>query len=127
PQVVHSGRAAYAERSFLLVETPVDNARLQRSPSPMAQLNKVHSLPKQPPHSIEAEQSLLGGLMLDNRVFYDLADRLHAADFYRADHQLIYRAISDLISATKPCDFVTLSEHLRNKGTLEEAGGIAYL
>ncbi len=83
--------------------------------------------PKQPPHSIEAEQSVLGGLMLDNRVFYDLADSLAPEDFYRADHQLIYRAIGELIGATKPCDFVTLSEHLRNQGRLEEAGGIAYL
>jgi replicative DNA helicase len=85
------------------------------------------SLPKHPPHSIEAEQSVLGGLMLDNRPFFDLADRLAADDFYRADHQLIYRAIGELISAIKPCDFVTLSEHLRNQGKLEEAGGIAYL
>jgi replicative DNA helicase len=83
--------------------------------------------PKQPPHSIEAEQSVLGGLMLDNRVFYDLADVLEATDFYRADHQLIYESIGQLISANKPCDFVTLSEHLRNLGKLEEAGGIAYL
>jgi replicative DNA helicase len=93
----------------------------------MAQLNKVHPLPKHPPHSIEAEQSVLGGLMLDNRPYYDLADRLSAEDFYRADHQMIYRAIGELISANKPCDFVTLSEHLRNQGKLEEAGGIAYL
>jgi replicative DNA helicase len=83
--------------------------------------------PKQPPHSIEAEQSVLGGLMLDNRVFYDLADKLGAADFYRADHQVIYRGVGELISANKPCDFVTLSEHLRNQGRLEDAGGIAYL
>lgn len=83
--------------------------------------------PKQPPHSIEAEQSVLGGLMLDNRIFYDLADQISDSDFYRADHQLIYRAIGELISANKPCDFVTLSEHLRNQGKLEEAGGIAYL
>jgi replicative DNA helicase len=83
--------------------------------------------PKQPPHSIEAEQSVLGGLMLDNRIFYDLADQIAASDFYRADHQLIYDAIGELISANKPCDFVTLSEHLRNKGKLEDAGGIAYL
>jgi replicative DNA helicase len=98
-----------------------------RSTRDMAQPNKIHTLPKQPPHSIEAEQSVLGGLMLDNRAFYDLADRLHATDFYRADHQLIYRAIGELISASKPCDFVTLSEHLRNQGRLDEAGGIAYL
>lgn len=83
--------------------------------------------PKQPPYSIEAEQSVLGGLMLDNRAWNELADRLAEVDFYRADHQLIYRAISDLVGAARPCDFVTLSEYLRTRGKLEEAGGLAYL
>jgi replicative DNA helicase len=83
--------------------------------------------PKQPPYSIEAEQSVLGGLLLDNRAWNDLADRLAETDFYRADHQLIYRATCELIAAGKPCDFVTLSEHLRAQSKLEEAGGLAYL
>lgn len=83
--------------------------------------------PKQPPHSIEAEQAVLGGLMLDNRAWYDLTDRLSDSDFYRQDHQLIYRGIFDLISAGKPCDFVTLSDHLRELGKLDAAGGLAYL
>jgi replicative DNA helicase len=88
---------------------------------------KIQSLPKQPPHSIEAEQSVLGGLMLNNPIWNEIADKLTDADFYRADHQLIYRAICDLIGAGKACDFVTLSEHLRHQGRLDEAGGIAYL
>jgi replicative DNA helicase len=88
---------------------------------------KVQSLPKQPPHSIEAEQSVLGGLMLNNAAWNDLADKLKAQDFYRADHRVIYRAISELIDANKPCDFVTLTEFLRHQGQLEEAGGLAYL
>ncbi len=83
--------------------------------------------PKLPPYSIEAEQSVLGGLMLDNRAWNELADRLAAEDFYREDHQLIYRAISELVGANRPCDFVTLSEHLKNQGRLDEAGGLAYL
>ena len=83
--------------------------------------------PKQPPYSIEAEQSVLGGLLLDNRAWNDLADRLSETDFYRADHGLIYRAICDLIGANRPCDFVTLSEHLRAQEKLEQAGGLAYL
>jgi replicative DNA helicase len=57
---------------------------------------RIQPQPKQPPHSIEAEQSVLGGLMLDNRRWDDLADRLSAEDFYRQDHQLIYSAISAL-------------------------------
>jgi replicative DNA helicase len=88
---------------------------------------RVQSLPKQPPHSIEAEQSVLGGLMLNNKLYFELADKLAEADFYRADHQLVYRGIGELIGANKPCDFVTLSEHLRHQGRLDDAGGVAYL
>ena len=83
--------------------------------------------PQQPPHSIEAEMSVLGGLMLDNRIWHELADKLSAEDFYRADHRQIFNAIGRLLDANKACDFVTLSEHLRNQGALEAAGGIAYL
>ncbi|MGH8457696.1 MAG: replicative DNA helicase, partial [Stenotrophobium sp.] len=83
--------------------------------------------PKLPPHSIEAEQSVLGGLMLDNRAWNDLSDRISAQDFYRADHQLIYSAIAELCGSNKPCDFITLCEHLRHHNRLEEAGGVSYL
>ncbi|MBI3171729.1 MAG: replicative DNA helicase [Hydrocarboniphaga effusa] len=93
----------------------------------MAQPKLVTLQPKQPPHSIEAEQSVLGGLMLNNKAYFELADRLAAADFYRSDHQIIYRAIGELIGANKACDFVTLSEHLRHQSRLDEAGGVAYL
>jgi len=88
---------------------------------------RIQNLPKQPPHSIEAEQSVLGGLMLNNRIWNELADKVVPEDFYRADHQLIYRAICELIGGGKACDFVTLTEHLRNQGRLEEAGGAGYL
>src|SRR5688572_5063272 len=88
---------------------------------------RLQGLPKQPPHSIEAEQSVLGGLMLNNKAWFELADKVFAPDFYRADHQLIYKAIGELIGAGKACDFVTLSEHLRHQGRLEEAGGAGYL
>src|SRR5687768_13426211 len=83
--------------------------------------------PKHPPHSIEAEQSVLGGLLLDNRKWDDIADRLAATDFYREDHQVIFGAIAQLIGANKPCDFVTLSEHLRQHGDLDSVGGLSYL
>jgi len=88
---------------------------------------RLQNLPKQPPHSIESEQSVLGGLLLNNALYFELADKLSEADFYRADHQLIYRAIGELVGANKPCDFVTLTEHLRNQGRVDDAGGPAYL
>lgn len=83
--------------------------------------------PRQPPYSVEAEQSVLGGLILDNRRFEEVSAQLRDADFYRSDHQLIYQAIGALINANKPCDFVTLSEALRESGQLEDAGGLAHL
>ena len=88
---------------------------------------RVQSLPKQPPHSIEAEVSVLGGLLLNNALYFDLADKLTETDFYRADHQMLYRGIAELIGANKACDFVTLTEHLRNAGRLDDAGGAAYV
>jgi replicative DNA helicase len=93
----------------------------------MAQIRSLTPPPRQAPYSIETEQAVLGGLLLDNRAWNDIADRLGEQDFYRADHQLIWRGICDLIGAAKPCDFVTLTEHLRLRGQLEEAGGLSYL
>jgi replicative DNA helicase len=80
-----------------------------------------------PPHSIEAEQAVLGGLMLDNRSWDAIADRLVAEDFYRRDHQLIFEAISDLGGKGEPSDAVTLSEWLERKGLADQTGGLVYL
>ncbi|MEX2517569.1 MAG: replicative DNA helicase [Gammaproteobacteria bacterium] len=80
-----------------------------------------------PPHSIPAEQSVLGGLLIDNRTWDSIAELLHEEDFYRRDHRLIFRAIGRLISDAKPCDIITLSEWLDNSGILNEAGGHDYL
>lgn len=88
---------------------------------------RVQSLPKQPPHSIEAEQSVLGGLMLRNDAFADVSRKVSAEDFYRTDHQLLFSAITEMLAARKPCDFVTLTEHLRNAGRLQEAGDAGYI
>jgi len=82
---------------------------------------------KVPPHSIEAEQSVLGGLMLDNRAWDQVADRINAEDFYRPDHRLIFRAIADLADQNKPMDAVTVSEWLERNQELANAGGLAYL
>lgn len=82
---------------------------------------------KVPPHSIPAEQSVLGGLLIDNRAWDQINELLHAEDFYRKDHQQIFRAISTLINEGKPCDVITLSEWLDKSGQLQEAGGHDYL
>src|SRR5690606_35111134 len=80
-----------------------------------------------PPHSVEAEQAVLGGLMLDNRTWDAIADRLVAGDFYRRDHQLIFEAIAELAARSEPLDAVTLSEWLERKGLADQTGGLAYL
>lgn len=80
-----------------------------------------------PPHSIEAEQSVIGGLLLENDALDTVADILSPNDFYRKDHRVIYDHISRLINLAKPADIVTVGESLENNGELEEVGGIAYL
>jgi len=82
---------------------------------------------KTPPHSIEAEQSVLGGLMLDNEAWMSVGDKLAEEDFYRQDHRLIFRSISWLATNQKPLDVVTLSEWLKENEQLEDAGGLSYL
>jgi len=82
---------------------------------------------KIPPHSIEAEQSVLGGLMLDNEAWMIIGDKISETDFYRQDHRLIFRAIAYLASQQKPLDVITLSEWLKENRSLEDAGGLAYL
>jgi replicative DNA helicase len=80
-----------------------------------------------PPHSIEAEQSVLGGLMLDSAAWDQVADRVTAEDFYRNDHRLIFESAAVLIERSQPCDAVTLSGHLESLGQLDQVGGLAYL
>src|SRR5882757_6005970 len=80
-----------------------------------------------PPHSIEAEQSVLGGLMLDAAAWDQIADRVIAEDFYRIDHRLIFEAVAVLIERSQPCDAVTLSGHLESQGVLDQVGGLSYL
>jgi len=83
--------------------------------------------PKVPPHSIEAEQSVLGGLMLDNRAWDQVVDRIREIDFYRNEHRLIFRSIYKLMELHRPIDVLTLSELLKEKQELEQAGGDGYL
>ncbi len=80
-----------------------------------------------PPHSVEAEQAVIGGLLLDNRAWEQIADRISEADFYRTDHRIIFTAIRNLEEKSQPFDAVTLSEWMEKNGQLEDAGGLAYL
>jgi replicative DNA helicase len=80
-----------------------------------------------PPHSIEAESSVLGGLLLDNGAWDRVGDLLVDSDFYRYEHRLIYAAVGGLINATKPADVITVYGQLQGLGKAEEIGGLAYL
>jgi replicative DNA helicase len=82
---------------------------------------------KQPPHSLEAEQAVLGGLLIDNAAWDRIADAVAEGDFYRQDHRLVFRAVSKLINDNKPADVISVAEELRLAGELEDAGGIPYL
>ncbi|CAB3799808.1 replicative DNA helicase [Pararobbsia alpina] len=87
---------------------------------------QVDSL-KVPPHSVEAEQSVLGGLLLDNGAWDRVADFIHESDFYRFDHRLIFQHIGRLIAATRPADVITVFESLTSAGKADDVGGLAYL
>ena len=80
-----------------------------------------------PPHSVEAEQSVLGGLLLDNGAWHRAGDLLTESDFYRFEHRLIFAAIGALVNATKPADVITVFEQLQSLGKADECGGLVYL
>ncbi len=91
-----------------------------------ATLGNTSSL-KVPPHSIDAEQAVLGGLMLDNAAWDDVSDVLIYSDFYRKEHGIIFQAMHKQQDAGKPIDLVTLAETLDHLNQLEAAGGVDYL
>jgi replicative DNA helicase len=82
---------------------------------------------KVPPNSVDAEQSVLGGLLLNNEAWDQIVSIVVEDDFYRRDHRLIFRAILELIETGKPCDVVTLSERLDSQNNIDEVGGLSYL
>jgi replicative DNA helicase len=99
---------------------------LNNFPSDLAGDSQVAKL-RVPPHSIEAESSVLGGLLLDNGAWDRVGDLLVDNDFYRHEHKLIYAAIGALINASKPADVITVNEYLQNQGKADEMGGLGYL
>ncbi len=80
-----------------------------------------------PPHSVEAESSVLGGLLLDNSAWDRVGDLVKDSDFYRHEHQLVFAAIAQLVNASKPADVITVFEHLQSQGKSDEVGGLSYL
>jgi replicative DNA helicase len=80
-----------------------------------------------PPHSIEAESSVLGGLLLDNGAWDRVGDLLKDDDYYRHEHKLVHSAIAVLINANKPADVITVYEQLQSQGLADQVGGLAYL
>ena len=117
-----------SRRRLLRVET-APSAGINTCP---ARRNSAASLPapsdlRAPPHSIEAEQAVLGGLMLDRSAWDSVGDVVVADDFFRPDHALIFESIAALAGEAQPCDPVTVSEHLQRLGKLNDAGGLAYL
>jgi len=82
---------------------------------------------KHPPHSIEAEQSVIGGLLLDNERWESVSERLTKADFYSRPHRIIFDAIGSLFDSRTPVDLITLSERLEQREQLDDVGGFAYL
>ena len=80
-----------------------------------------------PPHSIEAEQSVLGGLLLDNEALDRVTDLITESDFYRSEHKLIFQQISRLLERGKPADVITVSEAIEQAGLTDDTGGLAYL
>ena len=80
-----------------------------------------------PPHSQEAESSVLGGLLLDNNSWDKVADLLVEADFYRYEHRLVFASITSLVNTNRPADVITVFEQMQSQGKAEEVGGLAYL
>lgn len=93
----------------------------------MQSIESIRPSLKIPPHSIEAEQAVLGGLMLDNNAWEQIVDRIVEQDFYRNDHRIIFRAMTALALQDKPLDLITISERLEAQHELNDVGGIGYL
>jgi replicative DNA helicase len=101
------------------------------TPIPLRQQERSNDLAMEnlrvPPHSLEAEQSVLGGLLLDNTAWDRVADVMVEGDLYRFDHRLIFQHIIKLIDQQKPADVITVFESLQTSGKAEDAGGLGYI
>jgi replicative DNA helicase len=104
---------------------PAGSERFSRSASVPGDA-QIESL-RLPPHSVEAEQAVLGGLLLSNSAWDRIGDVVTESDFYRADHRLLWRTITKLVEENKPADVLTVAEALKQSGEVQDVGGIAYL
>ncbi len=102
-------------------------SHLDPDPKHMKRIGNIGTETRTPPHSVEAEQAVLGGLLLDNAAWQRLDGLLAAGDFYRHDHKLIFEAITNLAERGEAFDIVTVAERLNDAGSSVEAGGMAYL
>ncbi len=104
--------ASYEDYSENTVSMPVDQA--------------LETL-RVPPHSVQGEQSVLGGLMLNSDAWNEISDKISSEDFYRREHQLIFKAMRALSEADQPLDVVTIAEELERRSELNDVGGMPYL
>src|SRR5437870_5033790 len=102
---------------------PAGSDRFARSVPGDAQIESL----RLPPHSVEAEQAVIGGLLLSNPAWDRIGDVISESDFYRADHRVLWRAITRLVEENKPADVLTVSEALKITGEIQDVGGLAYL
>jgi len=102
---------------------PDDDYPMQASLSAEAAMESL----RVPPHSVQGEQAVLGGLMLDDEAWDRVADLVSAEDFYRREHQLIFSAMAGLAESSQPLDVVTLAEALERRSELADVGGMPYL
>lgn len=87
----------------------------------------MQSISRIPPHSIEAEQSVLGAMLLDREAIISASEFVKAEDFYKDSHREIFEAVMELFEKGEPVDLITLSEQLKQRNTLEAVGGVAFL
>jgi replicative DNA helicase len=87
----------------------------------------ISSIGRIPPNNLEAEQAVLGCMLLDSDVIRTVMDVLKSDDFYRESHREIFESITDLVETSQPVDIITVSERLKHRGSLEKVGGLEYL
>jgi replicative DNA helicase len=100
---------------------------MSAQPQPLPASDREIASLRLPPHSVEAEQSVLGAVLLDNTAWEKIGDVLREDDFYRYDHRLIWQHMSKLLERNQPADVLTMQDALRSTGKLDEAGGLGYL
>ena len=115
----------YEEKKPIMPSAPAGSERFAR-PGSVPGDAQIESL-RLPPHSVEAEQAVLGGLLLSNPAWDRIGDVISESDFYRSDHRVIWRVITHLIEENRPADVLTVAEALKISGEINDAGGLAYL